>query len=183
MPTRRPRERRTWRDTLRYLLLQRDTPDSIALGVALGTFVAMTPTLGVQIILALAAAWLLQANRLAVLPPLAITNAFTAGPIYGFECWLGSQLMPHTRSAEMLERWAHLRELIARRDFHAYLDHWRDLARIGWDLWLAMWIGSLIIGGAMAVAAYWATLGIVRAHRRRRAERRRVSPSAAPTPS
>ncbi|MCX7819665.1 MAG: DUF2062 domain-containing protein [Kiritimatiellae bacterium] len=175
MQSPRPRDRRTWRDTLRYLLLQRDTPESIALGVALGTFIAMTPTLGVQIILALAAASLLNANRLAALPPLAITNALTAGPIYGLECWIGAQFLPRTCAADLLERWALLRDLIARRDFHAYLDHWRDVAKIGWDLWLAMWIGSLLVGGVMAIAAYWLTLAIVRAHRRRRAIRLRGS--------
>lgn len=173
MSPQRPKHRRTWRDTVRYLLLQRDTPESIALGVALGTFIALTPTLGVQLILALTLAWLLDANRLAALPPLAITNALTAGPIYGFECWIGAQLMPHARSEELLHRWHQLRELIARREFHAYLDHWRDLARTGWDLWLAMWIGSVVVGSIMALAAYWLTLGVVRSHRRRRTGRRR----------
>jgi len=177
MPIQRDRERRSWRDIVRYLILQRDTPESIALGVAIGTFIAMTPTLGVQIILALAAAWFFKANRLAALPPLAITNAVTAGPIDGLECWIGTQWMPRARAEEMLNRWAHLRDLVARREFHAYLDHWRDLARIGWDLWIAMWAGSLILGGALALAAYWSTLAVVRIHRQRRAARRRAATS------
>ncbi len=171
MPPPRSRPRRDWRDTLRYLFLQRDAPESIALGVALGVFIAFTPTLGVQVVLALLAASALRANRLAALPPLAITNALTAGPIYGLECWLGAALLPNTHTGEMLDRWGLLREAIASRGFHGYLEHWRDLARLGWDLWLAMWIGSLIVGGVLATGSYYVALATVRAHRRRRAAR------------
>lgn len=156
---------------LRFLLLQRDSPENIALGVALGVFIALTPTLGIQVGVTLLAAWALGANRLAALVPLAATNPLTAGPIYGFECWIGAWLLPNAKTEDMLARWQRLKGLIADRGFHAYIDHWRDLARVGWDLWLAMWIGSLIIGGVLAAASYWVALLAGRRDRRRRAER------------
>ncbi len=169
MPTTRQRRARDWTTRTRLVFLQRGTPENIALGVAIGMFIAFTPTLGVQIMLALVTASILKANRLAALSPLIITNALTAGPIYGAECWIGARFVPESVCSDLLARWRLLYAAVAQRNFHEYVDHERDLARLGWDLWLAMWIRGLLVGGVAAIASYWAALGIVRAHRHRRA--------------
>jgi hypothetical protein len=174
MPVARIREDRTWRDYLRLALAQRGSPESIAWGVAIGMFVAFTPTLGIQIILALIVTSLVHVNRLASIPPLFITNVLTAGPIYGFQCWLGAQFLPDARSAEMLARWEKVQQLVANTGILSLHENWRDLARISGDLWLAMWIGGILVGGILAVPYYFVTLAVVRRHREHRARRLRV---------
>ena len=165
--------RRTWKERLKLILLQRDSPQSIARGVALGVWIAFTPTLGLQVVLTLALAGLFRANRLAALPPLLITNALTAGPIYGFECALGARLTPGIREATIHARWQQLHNLASQRGFFAYLEHWKELARLGWDLWLAMWVGGLIVGTLAALIAYPLSLAAAQRIRERRTARLR----------
>ena len=64
----------------RWLLRVRDTPRRIAWGVFLGSVVAMTPTLGFQIVLYVAIATVLRANKLSGIPILFISNPITAVP-------------------------------------------------------------------------------------------------------
>ncbi|HKI70697.1 MAG TPA: DUF2062 domain-containing protein, partial [Verrucomicrobiae bacterium] len=59
-----------------------DTPHRIALGVAVGIFVAWTPTVGFQMILTIILATLLRANKLVGIPFVWISNPFTLGVIY-----------------------------------------------------------------------------------------------------
>src|SRR5690606_17221590 len=61
-----------------------DTPHRIGLGVLLGFLVAFTPTLGFQIIMYVALAALIRANKLSGIPILFISNPFTAVPLYWF---------------------------------------------------------------------------------------------------
>ena len=64
----------------RKLLGTRDHPERIARGVSVGLFIALTPTLGLQILLTLLACPLLRANRVVAMPMLAITNPLTIAP-------------------------------------------------------------------------------------------------------
>ncbi|MBK6808642.1 MAG: DUF2062 domain-containing protein [Sandaracinaceae bacterium] len=70
-----------------------DSPQRIALGVFLGFVVAMTPTLGLQIVIYVALAALLRVNKVAGVPILFITNPVTAVPVYGFCWWLGNLVL------------------------------------------------------------------------------------------
>jgi len=170
----RPRARRTWLDMIRLATLQRGSPESVAWGVAIGTFVAFTPTIGFQVIAVLLITAWIPVNKLAALVPLFLTNALTAGPIYGLQCWLGAQVMPGARSSEMLARWHNLRDVLSEYGFLAFHEYWQDIARVGWDLWLAMWIGAILIGGAAALLSYPVTVRVVRAFRNRRSHRIRT---------
>lgn len=173
----RTKERRSIRDYFRLMVVQRGSPESIAWGVAIGVFIAFTPTLGIQIILGLLVAWIVRVNRIATIVPLFLTNVLTAGPVYGFECWLGAQFLPDAKSGEMVARWERLSAALSglgvfsAHDLHA---HWREIARVGWDLWLAMWIGGILVGCFLAVPSYFATLAVVRRYRERRARRLRT---------
>ena len=70
-----------------------DAPSRIAWGVFLGCVVAMTPTLGLQILLYVSLATLLRVNKLSGIPILFISNPFTAVPLYGFCWWVGNLLL------------------------------------------------------------------------------------------
>lgn len=61
----------------------------VAGGLALGAFVALTPTMGIQLLLAPLAAYFLRVNLPATILACWILNPITAPFIYGFELALG----------------------------------------------------------------------------------------------
>lgn len=77
-------------------------PHAIALGAAIGTFIAFTPTLGLQLVLAAALAYLCRASAPAALAAVWITNPLTAAPIYAATYQLGSHLYPHANPVTAL---------------------------------------------------------------------------------
>ena len=87
-------ERLTPRSLLRKILLLDDTAHSIALGTAIGMFIGMTPTVGIQMILVLCLAFatrpLFHFNKVAALLTVYISNPFTVLPIYWFNYSIGT---------------------------------------------------------------------------------------------
>jgi len=63
-----------------------DPPHRLALGVAIGLFIAFTPTIGFQSALVVALAWAFGANKLVGLPLVWISNPATFVPIY-YPCY------------------------------------------------------------------------------------------------
>ena len=74
------------REFLRTILMLDDTPHSIALGTAIGMFIGMTPTVGIQMGLVLIFAFLVRPlfsfNKVAAVLTVYISNPFTVAPIY-----------------------------------------------------------------------------------------------------
>ena len=85
------------RALLRGILMLEDTPHSIALGTAIGMFIGLTPTVGIQMILVMCVAWLTRNmfhfNRVAALITVYISNPVTVVPIYYFLYWTGHLLI------------------------------------------------------------------------------------------
>lgn len=70
-----------------------DTPHSIAMGVAIGMFVAFTPTIPLQMTISFFIAWAMRVNKAASLPPAWVTNPVTAPPVFFAEYLTGVYLM------------------------------------------------------------------------------------------
>ena len=165
------RTRRSWMDYLRLTIRQRgSTPEQIGLGVAIGTFIAFTPTVGIHLPLALVLATLFRANRLACIPPVFITNVFTIPPIYAFTYWLGDFFLPGPRQdqRQMVKELTHL---LAKHDFYSIHEQLHEFLKLGGDIFIAMFIGGFLVGGLCAVLFYYLTLRVVRRHRLHRSER------------
>ena len=155
----------------------RDTPRRIAWGVFLGTIVAWTPTLGFQIMIYVAIATLLRANKVAGIPILFISNPVTAVPLY-WSCWkVGDFLVNGGEGAtpeaqlEMQERLSSSEEAAAETDWWNDLltaEFWEQLGQTLWDMGSELWVGSLVIGFTMAIPMYFVTLLGVRAFRKAR---------------
>ncbi len=79
-----------YRSVVKWLVKLRRSPQAIAGGFALGTFVAFTPTMGIQFFIAMILATLLNMNRPAAFVMIWITNIATVAPIYTFNYWVGS---------------------------------------------------------------------------------------------
>jgi len=142
-----------------------DTPHRIALGLAVGIFITWTPTIGLQMVLTVAVSALLRANKVVGVPFVWISNPATLGPIYVPNYLLGCCLMGYD-PGKFLTRLADL-------ETQGWLTFFRGVLEAGTEVFVALWIGSVLVGLALAVPTYFLTRwGVVRyrEHRRRKHE-------------
>jgi uncharacterized protein (DUF2062 family) len=148
-----------------------DSPRRIALGVAIGVLIGLTPTMGAQTIIAIALAALLRANKAVVVPVVWITNPFTFVPIYGFCWWIGSLITGSTGSnvGPVLDRLQEGGQGTLSGLFS--YSFWAEM----FDLMVAMgaelWIGCLLLGTVGGGIMYFVTLRMVVTYRARREAR------------
>ena len=172
--SRRPGTRRRWippggivdRKIVRPLLGIEDSPRAIARGVALGIWVAMTPTIGIQMLVVVAIASLLRwfrvkCNILAGCLLCWITNPVTALPIYWFNytvgCFvLGEETLTYEIFRDAMPTEGNVVEVM------------RDLVQLGLvDLALPLWVGSLGVATGLAGCSYPLVVrGVVRSKER-----------------
>ena len=154
-----------------------DTPHRIAWGVFIGTMIAFTPTLGLQIVLYLPIAALLRANKISGIPILFISNPFTAVPLYYTTWSVGAAVMHPEKEVTRatIKTWLGttgraLRdggiEHLLEREFWANAG--RLLASTGGELWM----GALVCGLLVGVPLYFLTRWGINAYRHLREGRR-----------
>ncbi len=158
---------------LNWLIRLRGSPRAIAGGVAVGTFVAFTPTIGFQTVLALALATLLNANRPISIIPTWISNPVTAAPIYAFTYYVGSFFWPGPETATVAHALREASRELKTLDFLALRRQLGVFIDLGVDIFVPMLIGGLLVGGMAAAIAYPLALRAVVALRARRSRRRR----------
>lgn len=113
-------------------------PHLMAGGFAVGTFIAFTPTSGIQMLIAGAICVLLRINLPFALVATWITNYFTTPFIY-YWCYrvggfiLGKHLEWHTLTKEIVH----------------------SPEKVLGDILPSLWLGSIIIGGISASIIYW----------------------------
>jgi uncharacterized protein (DUF2062 family) len=172
-----------WRQTRAFLyrrvLHADDTPRSIAGGVAIATFVAFLPIMGIQTVVALALAALARANKAVCIPVVWITNPFTAVPIYA-SCWWVGRLVLTGRpggDASSIAIPATTPPEYAGFGFFAHMHEaafWKYLFSTVLNIGAELWTGSVIIGGLAAALVYpWVHWGVTEYRRRRAARQQR----------
>lgn len=126
------------------LLLIRDTPQSIALGAAIGILFSFTPLFGLKTLLALLLAALLRVNKISAVVAVSLYDLFfPLWPVlFRLEFALGYWLMhdPH--------RWPPRLD-IRHLDYHSWL-HWEQFAAVG----TPMLLGSVILGMPAGLVVY-----------------------------
>lgn len=125
------------------LIRLRVQPDEIARGMALGLFIGMTPTFGIQMFIAFFFAVLLRQNKIAALIGVWNTNPLTAPIIYGLEYEVGRVLMGLPRPDATIEF-----------SFEA-------MQELGWLLASPLCLGSLVVGIPVALIGYALTLHFI----------------------
>lgn len=167
-----------WRKAKRFVLLRvlhaNDPPHALALGLAIGVFVAMTPTIGAQMVIAAAIAASMRANKLLSVAAVWISNPVTMVQIY-YVNWRVGQYFVDTSAVtgepgvrqqidEIITRIGGLSNLF----FHL-LDKifWSDVLRLVWELGVELWIGSFIIGAACALPSYAISRWLITSYRQR----------------
>ncbi len=138
-----------------------DPPHKLALGIAVGVFVAFTPTIGAQTVLAVFFAWLLRANKAVGIPVVWLSNPATFVPIF-YPCYrLGSWLIEQPGKG---------------RTWWKELAHpppgWWEGIEFYWgrtmEIWMPLWLGSLIVATVMGIVTYFVTRGMIVTYRRGR---------------
>ncbi|MBE9535542.1 MAG: DUF2062 domain-containing protein [Proteobacteria bacterium] len=123
---------------LRFLRLRGSAKD-VARGMALGVFIGITPTMGVQMPIALFFAMLLKENKLAAVIGVWISNPMTAIPIYTYNFKIGKYILgtPDIKMPSFTSL--------------------QDVLALGHDLFMPLFVGSIVAGIFSAAVAYVAT--------------------------
>jgi uncharacterized protein (DUF2062 family) len=156
------------------LLTINDTPRAIALGTSIGLFLALTPTVGIQVLLALVICTIVRANRLAAVALVFVSNPVTMLPIYWVDyvlgCWV-SGIAPIDH-ATFDANWAVVWQRVSDAGM---IEGVMEGARVllG-DIGRPMMIGGSLLGAILALPLYPITRRGVIAHRKRREARHAV---------
>jgi hypothetical protein len=150
-----------------------DTPHRIAFGVAIGMFIALTPTVGFQMGLTVAVAALLRANKAVGVPLAWITNPVTIPPIYGFNYWLGAKMLGGRYDLHQFKGF-----IAAAVKEGSLLERLHDLWNAMWTIFWPLWLGSVVVGLLLGAISYFAVRFAVVRYRRFRHEHHAAATSA-----
>jgi uncharacterized protein (DUF2062 family) len=160
------------RPVLRWILKLRSSPRAIAGGLGLGMFIAFTPTVGIQIILAIIAATLCNVNRPAAIAPVWITNPVTVAPVYTFNYWLGTLIWPGPPLAEVKELFVNLGTALTHLQFWDMKEAILAMLQIGMEILIPLLIGSIEVGIVLGILTYIISLKLLSFFFTRRIEKR-----------
>jgi uncharacterized protein (DUF2062 family) len=145
---------------LEELLHTHDTPRRTALAYALGVFFGFSPMLGLHTVLGVAAAFVFNLNRLAVLLGIYSNLPWILPAYYTIATLVGAAILQVEVPPGLL------RELT-----DALTDaSWGEFRRLAHALWPLAWafvLGSTMGAVALAAVAYRTSLAMIVAHRRR----------------
>lgn len=158
------------------------SPGSIARGTALGTWIALTPTVGGQMVMVAILGVPLRANLPIACAMCWISNPLTIVPLYYLFYWLGGLML----GRDPIGFFA-MQQLLADRLMDVTeTGVVNAMLALGWDVLWPMTLGSLVIATVAAIPAYYVALAWAR--RRRAAQLReqvaeRAVEGAAPSTS
>ncbi len=161
------------RPVLKWLTRLRSSPEAIAGGFALGLFIAFTPTVGVQIVLAFFLATLLNVNRPAAVLSVWVTNPVTIPAIFTFNYWLGSLIWEGPSVSVVSRRLFEMASQLATLDLWAITDQFSAVAELGLGIIVPLILGSIITGTVIATLTYFIVLRLLLFLFARRARRKK----------
>ena len=162
------------RPVLRWFFRLRGSPKAIAGGFSLGLFIAFTPTIGVQIVLAFFVATALNLNRPAAVLAVWITNPVTVPAIFSLNYWLGSLFWKGPSVSVVSHRLFELASQLTTLDLWAIADQLSAVAELGMDIIVPLILGSIIAGTFSATLSYVILLRLLTFLFARRARRKKV---------
>jgi uncharacterized protein len=124
------------------------SPQEIAWGTALGLVLAMSPSMGLQMAIAILLAAFFRISKLAAAVAVWITNPATAPFIYWFNYKLGAKILGYPLEANFLSN-----------------PSWESFWRGGTHVFLSLTLGGIITGIMIAVPGYFIALAMVKAAR------------------
>ncbi|MCA9321221.1 MAG: DUF2062 domain-containing protein [Planctomycetes bacterium] len=142
--------RRPWgllhRRVIKPILTANDSPRGLALGFAMGLWVALTPTVGLQITIVVILGTLLRANRIVAVAMTWVSNPVTFIPMYYAYYRLGVWVLGRAAL-----RYSEIKVLLRVGDHRSAWDMILECFRV---LGGPLWVGSLIIATVVTLPAY-----------------------------
>lgn len=136
-------------------------PHYIALGMAIGVFVAITPTIPFHTVLAVAMAYLLKASRPAAIIGVWVSNPFTVVFLY-IACYkIGMLLFGHSLGdADTVKELVHAMEndIPMKEQLHLFIDFFHTQLK----LFFAMNVGGVVLGIPGGIVAYVVTKNFIK---------------------
>ncbi len=125
----------------------RGRPREIALGFALGIFIGMTPTMGIQMPIAIFFAALFKWSKISAVFGVWITNPFTSPFIYGLTYIAGAKLLGLKATLNLPDEltWSIVKEMLKNAPL----------------IFSALTVGGIIIGLPLAVLCYYMSYAAV----------------------
>lgn len=155
-----PIVRRFWTQPRRIaseLLALDDSPHAIAAGAAVGIWLGLTPTVGIQMVLVALLAMVcrgwLYFNRTAALLMVYITNPLTVVPIYWFNYRIGASLIGGSSSRD---------ELADALSYDSFSEWWDSVSTLAMQIGPPLLVGSLVVATLGAVLMYPITWIVVK---------------------
>ena len=133
-------------------------PHYIALGFAIGVFVAVTPTVPFHTVLAVALAFLLRASKPAALISVWISNPFTVVFLY-LASYKAGYLFFNDTDLAVQSRVNLIENLESNMGFSHKIRYLGEFIVNKMDVFLIMNLGGLILGLPMGIAAYFIVRG------------------------
>ncbi len=170
-----------WRRVIEYFRhrIRRlpDTPHKVARGMFAGTFVAILPIPGFQMIAGGLLAWAMRGNILAAVlcsfisnpittPPLALASIGIGHWLLGIEEPLTWRLIGHRFARAGDDLWYNFKAM-----FNDNVTRWDGLAEFWREIYLPYFVGAVVIGLILGLIAHWLTVPLVRAYQNARAAR------------
>ena len=131
----------------RRFLKIRGHPNEIALGLALGLFVGMTPSMGFHTAIAVFIAALFKWNKISAAVGVWITNPLTAPFIYSVNYFIGAKLIG-------------LQKVYLLSEVHGFTKIYKIMLKAPEIFW-ALTIGGIVLGLPLAVAGYYFSFSVV----------------------
>jgi uncharacterized protein (DUF2062 family) len=148
---------------LRSVIRLEDTPYRIAMGCACGIFSSALPIFG-QTFIGMICARLLRANVIASLPWSWISNPFTTLPMWYGGYRLGVWLLEEVKALS----YAQIGQLVQQFDKMHWTQGLSLMSAALWDALQPLWLGTVVMGMAMAAPGFLAVYYIVVRVQRRR---------------
>ena len=141
------------------------SPHNIALGLATGVFMGFSPLIGFHLIIAAILCWLLGASFIAAAIGTFVCNPLMCPLMMVGNYQVGMLLIGEQISEDFVFQGPELTwSYIVTDPIHVASELWASLAPV----FLPMMLGSLIMGMAVAIPAYFSARALVDAHQRRR---------------
>ena len=140
-------------------------PHYLALGMAVGIFVSITPIIPLQTVVAIAVAFLVRGSKSAAVLGTWLSNPLTIPVVYYANYKLGCILLGYQNALDKIA-----------------FDSFSELMELGLEVTLAMIAGGVVIGAVLGLGAYFVTLRVfitLRRHSRQQAGDQTVNHSAA----
>lgn len=156
--------------TIKYYILKvvrlRGNPRALAMGVAMGVFIGLSPTFPLHSIIIIGVTLLLRINTFAALiSATLVSNPFTMAPQY-YACWrIGNFIFPGRLT------WGKIEEVLHVLSNEGFVESLKSTSQLGADAIAVMLTGGFILGVPLALLSYFISFYFFMTIRQKRQQR------------